>query len=58
MEPPFNKRRELELVLAQLREVFPNLDQVVELRVPMFFSGMWTAEMAHRLGQSGQGLSR
>jgi hypothetical protein len=25
----------------------------VELQVPMFFRGGWTAEMAHRLGQSG-----
>jgi phytoene dehydrogenase-like protein/NAD-dependent dihydropyrimidine dehydrogenase PreA subunit len=53
MEPPFDKRRELAVVLAQLRQVFPNFDQVVELQVPMFFTGMWTAEMAHRMGQSG-----
>lgn len=53
MEPPFDKRRELDLVLAQLREVFPNFDQVVELQIPMFFTGLWTAEMAHRMGQSG-----
>ena len=53
MEPPFDKRRELELVLAQLRDVFPNYDQVVEMQVPMFFTGLWTAEMAHRMGQSG-----
>ncbi len=53
MEAPFDHRRELELVRAQLRQVFPNFDQVVELQVPMFYSGMWTAEMAHRLGQSG-----
>jgi len=50
---PFNKRHEYELVLAQLREVFPNFDQVVELQVPMFYTGLWTAEMAHRMGQSG-----
>jgi phytoene dehydrogenase-like protein/NAD-dependent dihydropyrimidine dehydrogenase PreA subunit len=53
MEPPFDKRRELELVLAQLRDVFPTYDQVVEMQVPMFFTGLWTAEMAHRMGQSG-----
>jgi phytoene dehydrogenase-like protein len=53
MQPPYDKRRELELVLAQLHEVFPNFDEVVELQMPMFFSGLWTAEMAHRLGQSG-----
>jgi phytoene dehydrogenase-like protein/NAD-dependent dihydropyrimidine dehydrogenase PreA subunit len=53
MEPPYHRRRELDLVLAQLRELFPRLDDVTELQVPMFFSGAWTAEMAHRLGQSG-----
>ena len=53
MQPPYNLKNELELVKRQLREVFPNFDQVVELQVPMFFRGMWTAEMAHRLGQSG-----
>ena len=53
MQPPFDLRRELDTVLAQLREVFPNFDQAVELRMPMFFTGKWTAEMAHRLGQSG-----
>jgi len=53
MEPPFDKRRELDLVLAQLHDVFPSFDQAVELQVPMFFTGLWTAEMAHRMGQSG-----
>ena len=53
MQPPYNLKHELELVRAQLLEVFPNFDQAVEMQVPMFFRGMWTAEMAHRLGQSG-----
>jgi hypothetical protein len=53
MQPPFDKRRELDLVLSQLHDVFPNFDQAVELQVPMFFTGLWTAEMAHRIGQSG-----
>ena len=53
MQPPYNLKHELELVRGQLREVFPNFDQAVELQVPMFFRGDWTAEMAHRLGQSG-----
>lgn len=53
MQPPYDKEHELELVQAQLHQVFPNFDEVVELQVPMFFTGMWTAEMAHRLGQSG-----
>jgi hypothetical protein len=26
---------------------------VVDLQVPMLFTGAWTAEMAHRMGQSG-----
>lgn|GEM_PF-655086 len=53
MQSPLDRRRELETVLAELRDVFPNFDQVVELRAPMFFTGLWTAEMAHRIGQSG-----
>jgi phytoene dehydrogenase-like protein/NAD-dependent dihydropyrimidine dehydrogenase PreA subunit len=53
MQPPFDERRELDLVLAQLHDVFPNFDQVAELHVPMFFTGLWTAEMAHRIHQSG-----
>ena len=53
MQPPYNLRHELELVRAQLKEIFPNFDQAVELQIPMFFRGAWTAEMAHRLGQSG-----
>lgn len=53
MQPPYDLKHELELVRKQLRDVFPNFDQAVELQVPMFFRGGWTAEMAHRLGQSG-----
>ncbi|MBN2146124.1 MAG: FAD-dependent oxidoreductase [Anaerolineales bacterium] len=53
MQPPYNLRQELDLVLGQLRQVFPGFDEAVELQVPMFFQGGWTAEMAHRLGQSG-----
>jgi phytoene dehydrogenase-like protein/NAD-dependent dihydropyrimidine dehydrogenase PreA subunit len=53
MQPPYNLKSELELVKEQLREVFPGFDQAIELQVPMFFHGSWTAEMAHRLGQSG-----
>lgn len=53
MQPPYHLKHELEMVRGQLHEIFPNFDQVVELQVPMFFRGAWTAEMAHRLGQSG-----
>jgi len=53
LEPPYNIRHELDIVLKQLHEVFPDFDESVELIIPMFFRGGWTAEMAHRLGQSG-----
>ena len=54
MQSPFNQRKELDLVLGQLHQIFPNFDQIVEFKVPMFFTGSWTAEMAHRIGQSGK----
>jgi phytoene dehydrogenase-like protein len=54
MQSPYDQRKELELVLAQLRQIFPSFDQVVEFKAPMFFTGSWTAEMAHRIGQSGK----
>jgi prolycopene isomerase len=53
MKPPYDRRKEVELVLAQLRDIFPDYDEVIDLQFPMFFSGAWTAEMAHRKGQSG-----
>ena len=53
MKPPYDRRKEVELVLAQLRDIFPDYDEVINLQFPMFFSGAWTAEMAHRKGQSG-----
>jgi phytoene dehydrogenase-like protein/NAD-dependent dihydropyrimidine dehydrogenase PreA subunit len=54
MEPPYDLHHELDRVLAQLREVFPGFDQKVDMQNPMFFSAPWTAEMAHRMGQSGK----
>ncbi len=53
LKPPYHLAEELEKVKNQLREVFPDFDQQVELCIPMFFTGAWTAEMAHRSGQSG-----
>ena len=53
MQPPYDLKHEVELIRAQLAEIFPNFNQAVELQVPMFFRDGWTAEMAHRLGQSG-----
>ena len=53
MEPPYDLSQELALVRAELREIFPDYESAVEMEIPMFFQGAWTAEMAHRLGQSG-----
>lgn len=53
MEPPYNMKEELAIVRNELRQVFAHYDEMVEMEIPMFFTGMWTAEMAHRLGQSG-----
>jgi phytoene dehydrogenase-like protein/NAD-dependent dihydropyrimidine dehydrogenase PreA subunit len=53
MELPYDLSKELALVRAQLHQIFPNYRDVVEMEIPMFFQGAWTAEMAHRLGQSG-----
>jgi len=53
MDQPINMQGELDRVRAQLHEVFPNYDDVVELELPMFYTGLWTAELAHRMGQSG-----
>ncbi len=53
MEPPYDLNHELAVVEKELRQIFPNYDAVVDLKVPMFYSGLWTAEMAHRMGQSG-----
>ncbi len=53
MEPPYDLSHELALVRAELCQIFPNYQDVVEMEIPMFFQGTWTAEMAHRLGQSG-----
>jgi phytoene dehydrogenase-like protein/NAD-dependent dihydropyrimidine dehydrogenase PreA subunit len=53
MQPPFNHRLELELVLGQLSQIFPDFEDNIDMLLPMFYSGLWTAEMAHRKGQSG-----
>lgn len=53
MEPPYDYQKELEIANKMLGEIFPDIDQVAEVKIPMFFSGMWTAELAHRIGQSG-----
>jgi phytoene dehydrogenase-like protein/NAD-dependent dihydropyrimidine dehydrogenase PreA subunit len=54
MQPPFDKNHELELVKGLLEQLFPEYDDNVEFEIPMFYTGRWTAEMAHRIGQSGR----
>jgi phytoene dehydrogenase-like protein len=45
---------ELELALADLRALFPHLDEVTEMMVPMFFLGSWSgAGCAQTFGQVG-----
>lgn len=49
-----DRRAELELALADLRALFPRLDEVTEVMVPMFFTGSWTgAGCAQTFGQVG-----
>ncbi|HXV44478.1 MAG TPA: hypothetical protein VEC96_15545, partial [Anaerolineae bacterium] len=49
-----NRTAELELALADLRDLFPNFDAVVEWTVPMFFTGAWPgAESGQTFGQTG-----
>ena len=49
-----DRRAELELALADLRALFPHLDEITEMMVPMFFTGGWTgAGCAQTFGQVG-----
>jgi phytoene dehydrogenase-like protein len=49
-----DRRAELELAMADLRVLFPHLDEVTEMMVPMFFLGNWTgAGCAQTFGQVG-----
>jgi phytoene dehydrogenase-like protein/NAD-dependent dihydropyrimidine dehydrogenase PreA subunit len=49
-----NRPAELELALADLRNLFPNFDDVVEWTVPMFFTGDWPGtESGQTFGQTG-----
>jgi phytoene dehydrogenase-like protein len=50
-----DREAELELAMADLRALFPKLDDVLEMVVPMFFVGDWTgAETAQTFGQVGE----
>jgi phytoene dehydrogenase-like protein/NAD-dependent dihydropyrimidine dehydrogenase PreA subunit len=49
-----NRSAELELALADMRDLFPNFDDVVEWTVPMFFTGAWPGtESGQTFGQTG-----
>jgi phytoene dehydrogenase-like protein len=51
-----DRAAELELALADMRDLFPQFDQVVEWMVPMFFSGTWAGtESGQTFGQTGAG---
>ena len=49
-----DRTHELELAMGDLRALFPNLDDILDMMVPMFFTGTWTgAESGQTLGQVG-----
>ena len=49
-----DRRQELELAMGDLRALFPGLDDILDVTVPMFFTGAWTgAETGQTLGQVG-----
>ncbi len=49
-----DRASELELARADLRELFPNFDQLVEWTVPMFFTDAWPGtESGQVIGQTG-----
>jgi phytoene dehydrogenase-like protein/NAD-dependent dihydropyrimidine dehydrogenase PreA subunit len=49
-----DRTAELELALADLRDLFPNFDEIVEWTVPMFFTGTWPGtESGQTFGQIG-----
>ena len=49
-----DRRAELELAMADLRTLFPHLDEITEMMVPMFFMGSWAgAGCTQTFGQVG-----
>jgi phytoene dehydrogenase-like protein/NAD-dependent dihydropyrimidine dehydrogenase PreA subunit len=49
-----NRAAELELALADMRDLFPIFDDVVEWTAPMFFTGAWPGtESGQTFGQTG-----
>ncbi len=50
-----DRTKELELAMDDLRALFPNLDDILDIMVPMFFTGAWTgAESGQTYGQVGE----
>lgn len=46
---------ELDLAMGDLRALFPNLDDILDIMVPMFFTGAWSGtESGQTLGQVGE----
>jgi len=51
-----DRGRELKLALSDLQRLFPHLDEVTDLMVPMFFVGVWPGtETGQTFGQVGEG---
>jgi phytoene dehydrogenase-like protein/NAD-dependent dihydropyrimidine dehydrogenase PreA subunit len=50
-----DRRAELALALADMRDLFPRFDELVEWFVPMFFTGNWAGtESGQTFGQTGE----
>ena len=50
----YDRQRELELAMDDLHALFPHLDEVLDITIPMFFAGLWTgAETVQTFGQVG-----
>jgi phytoene dehydrogenase-like protein/NAD-dependent dihydropyrimidine dehydrogenase PreA subunit len=50
-----DRTAELDLALADMRDLFPDFDNVVEWAVPMFFTGTWPGtESGQTFGQTGE----
>lgn len=50
-----DRTHELDLAMDDLRALFPGLDDVLDVAVPMFFTGAWTgAETGQTFGQVGE----
>jgi hypothetical protein len=50
-----DRTQELELAMGDLRALFPGLDDILDMAVPMFFTGAWTgAETGQTFGQVGE----